>query len=262
MPQFDQTSASRAVLVEVMNVLGTFRSDLVIVGGWVPELLYPNRGHIGSLDVDLAVSPEALRTNVYETVLKRLTSAGYTHRTSPTRFDKVIAGVAEPVKVDLISGEYQGAGKSKTIQVNELEISALRGLDLAFNASDEIEISGSMPDETLNTVRARIVRPEAFILIKAFALDERAKEKDAYDIAFVLANYEPDLATLARRTQPLVASGLGTEGYQILKSKFASLDAVGSVWAARVAQEQGADFAQAQRAAFENAQELFGRVDS
>jgi hypothetical protein len=49
----DQTTACWAVLIEVTNVLGAFRDQLVIVGGWVPELLDLNRGHIGSLDVDL-----------------------------------------------------------------------------------------------------------------------------------------------------------------------------------------------------------------
>ncbi len=76
MTSFDPTSASRAVLIEVMNVLGAFRDDIVLVGGWVPELLYPNRGHIGSLDVDLAISRSALGDNVYQTILKRMIEAG------------------------------------------------------------------------------------------------------------------------------------------------------------------------------------------
>jgi hypothetical protein len=39
MTNFDPTSASRAVLVEVMNVLGAYRQEIVLVGGWVPDLL-------------------------------------------------------------------------------------------------------------------------------------------------------------------------------------------------------------------------------
>jgi hypothetical protein len=72
MPNFDPTSASRAVLIEVMNVLGVFRDKIVLIGGWVPDLLYPNSGHIGSLDVDLAVSQIAIGSNAYETILKRM----------------------------------------------------------------------------------------------------------------------------------------------------------------------------------------------
>lgn len=95
------------------------------------------------------------------------------------------------VKVDLISGEYSQGEKSISVQVNELQINSVRGIDLAFEGCDENEISGRMPDGSTNTVRARIVRPEVFVLIKAFALDERTKMKDAYDIAFVLHHYEP-----------------------------------------------------------------------
>ncbi len=60
MPTFNSTTASHAVLIEVANVLGAFRGQLVVVGGWVPELLFPNRRHIGSVDVDLAVAPDRL----------------------------------------------------------------------------------------------------------------------------------------------------------------------------------------------------------
>ena len=49
--------AARSVLIEVVNILGAFKKDIVIVGGWVPDLTYPNKKHVGSLDVDLAIGP-------------------------------------------------------------------------------------------------------------------------------------------------------------------------------------------------------------
>lgn len=257
----DQTAASRAVLIEVANVLGAYRPHLVLVGGWVPELLFPNKGHLGSLDVDLAVAPSALAGDAYQSILKRMLAAGYSHGSAPTRFVKHVVGAPMPVKVDLITGQYQAGEKSAAITVNELRIDSLRGVDLAFQACDEIDVSGAMPDGTQNAVRVRIVRPEAFILIKAFALDERTKDKDAYDIAFVLRHYEPSLAALAERLRPRVASGLGREAYQILKSKFASFDSAGPAWAARAVPGTGEDFERLQRAAFEDAQELFRLVD-
>ena len=163
------------------------------------------------------------------------------------------------MKVDLISGKDAGDGVN-SVQVNELTLSCLRGVDLAFRASEEVELSGSMPDGTRNTVRVRVVRPEAFILIKAFALDERAKEKDAYDVAFVLRNHQPNVGELAERLRGLLTTDLAHAGFGILKAKFRSLDSIGPVWAARMFEGQGESFDQAQRAAFEDSQELFRLV--
>jgi hypothetical protein len=244
----------------VMNVLGIFRDKIVLVGGWVPDLLYPNSGHIGSLDVDLAVSQSAIGANAYETILNRMVEAGYEHHASPTRFTKAVAGVEEPVKVDFIGGQYATGEKTQAIQVNELGLSTLRGIDLAFEVCQEIQISGTMPDGSQNTVRVRIVLPEGYILIKAFALDERLKEKDAYDIHFTWLHYRPDIESLAKRVRALLSNGLAREGYEILKVKFHALNAVGPTWAAKIAQEQGEDFQQSQRSAFEYAQALFTAV--
>ena len=53
---------TRSVLIDVLTILGKFRDNLVVVGGWVPELYFPNSGHIGSLDVDLAPIQTLYRT--------------------------------------------------------------------------------------------------------------------------------------------------------------------------------------------------------
>ncbi len=44
-------------MLELAHILGEYKHDIVIVGGWVPELLLPKAKpkHTGSLDVDLAL---------------------------------------------------------------------------------------------------------------------------------------------------------------------------------------------------------------
>ena len=46
--------SDKSVLLEVMLMLGEYREHLVLVGGWVPELLItnPEEVHVGSIDVD------------------------------------------------------------------------------------------------------------------------------------------------------------------------------------------------------------------
>jgi hypothetical protein len=45
---------ARSVLIELMHLLGEYRNDIVLIGGWVPELLLPQepRRHVGSMDIE------------------------------------------------------------------------------------------------------------------------------------------------------------------------------------------------------------------
>ncbi|MFZ4083750.1 MAG: hypothetical protein ACOYKN_21155 [Pirellula sp.] len=257
-----ETEAARAVLLEVLNALGAMRDDLVIVGGWVPDLLYPSSNHMGSLDVDLAVSPKAIGGNAYSSIRERLTQLGYTMRESPTRFFKHLPGLAHPIKIDLITGLYVSQQRQESILVDEIRINALRGIDLAFEASETIIVDGRMPDGSVNQVTARLVAPEAYILIKAIAMDERTKDKDAYDIAFVLNHYQPSLVDLAKKVHGISQAGIGKEALELLRAKFRTYDSVGPVWAGRAASSAGDDAVQFQRAAYEDAVELFRRLDA
>lgn len=49
-----QVEAARRVLVDVGQVLASFRDCLVVVGGWVPDLLISEaeEAHVGSIDVE------------------------------------------------------------------------------------------------------------------------------------------------------------------------------------------------------------------
>lgn len=53
----DEVTACRSVLIEVLTILGKDLDKLAVIGGWVPELTFPHQGHVGSLDVDLALEP-------------------------------------------------------------------------------------------------------------------------------------------------------------------------------------------------------------
>jgi len=57
-----QIEAAHRVLVDLGQVLGSFEDCLVVVGGWVPDLLMENsdEAHVGSIDVDLALDANKL----------------------------------------------------------------------------------------------------------------------------------------------------------------------------------------------------------
>jgi hypothetical protein len=63
-----QVEAARSVMLELVLLLGEYRDDIVVVGGWVPAFLIPQdkARHIGSMDVDLALNHVTLRDPGYK----------------------------------------------------------------------------------------------------------------------------------------------------------------------------------------------------
>lgn len=112
-------------------------------------------------------------------------------------------------------------------------------------------IQGEMPDGRKNDVRVRVVSIPAFLCLKAFALEERVKKKDAYDIWFCLRHFAGGPSALAGAVRPLLTTPQGQSAIQILRSKFQHVGSVGPQWAADVASGQGADRPTVIRDAFE-----------
>jgi len=67
-----QVEAARRVLVDVGQVLASFRNAIVVVGGWAPDLLLQvaEPAHVGSIDVDLALDAAKLGDGRYAELLK------------------------------------------------------------------------------------------------------------------------------------------------------------------------------------------------
>lgn len=116
----DEVAAARAVMLEVVRLLGEYRDDMVIVGGWVPELLFPfaRTKHIGSTDVDLALEHRRITEAGYQTIREHLLRHGYVEGKEPFIFfrEVPVGGRTITVKVDFLAGEYGGAGRSHRTQ--------------------------------------------------------------------------------------------------------------------------------------------------
>ncbi len=255
----DSVAACKSVLVEALTVLGRHRPHLVLVGGWVPPLLMPDAGHIGSIDVDLAIDSRQIPNHLYETIGNDLRRAGYRTTDLPNRFERDvrIGGRTVTVRVDLITGEYGHSPDGGTHDVIQgMAVWRSRGIDVALDHSLEMVVSGTLPDGGDNHVRVRVAVITAFLVMKGFALDDRKKEKDAYDIYFCLANYPGGIARLAKEFQPLMNKGLVRESLGKISAKFQTIESIGPVWAAQVVQASGGDYEFTQRDAFERARAL------
>lgn len=81
-----QVEAARRVLVDVGQVLASFRDAMVVIGGWVPDLLLPGAKpeHIGSIDVDMALDAARLGEGRYADLLKLLPTRAAMRRATRT----------------------------------------------------------------------------------------------------------------------------------------------------------------------------------
>lgn len=263
----NEVTACRSVLIEVLTVLGKDLDKVAVVGGWVPELVFPNKGHVGSIDVDLALDPRTLQPLAYESIRKKLADSGYQQsQDMPNRFFRSVAGTSLQVKVDLITGEFPDvSGEGTHISIQEIPVWKARGVDLAFTFQQEIVVEGTLPDGAHNRVTARLPTIPAFLCIKAITLSERKKEKDAYDIYFCIDNFPGGHHALAAEFQGKVDNPLVGEGIAILREKFARLDSIGPMWAAQVAEGAssgtGVSFELEQRRAYELVNALLTEID-
>jgi hypothetical protein len=182
----EMVAAARSVLIELSNLLGAFRDQIVVVGGWVPELLMPG-GHVGSTDVDLALDHRHLDEGSYRTIRELLLGRDYRQGKQPFIYHRPmrIGGKDDQVQVDLLAGEYDGTGRRHRHQdAGGVQARKARGCDLAFVGPVELTLTGTLPNGAKDTARVRVASIVPFIVMKAFAMSDRLKEKDAWDIFY------------------------------------------------------------------------------
>lgn len=223
----EAVEAARSVLVELMSLLGAYRENIVLVGGWLPEFLFPDppEPFIGSVDVDLALDHRKINEKAYKSILDLLQSRGYEQGKQPFIFRRkvVVGGSVVNVEVDLLAGIYSGTGPGHRHQkIQTVLARKARGCDLALELSQEVTVTGTLPEGGEREVTFRIASVVPFVIMKALALDERLKEKDAWDIYYVVQSYPGGLAALVDEFRPFLNRRLVKEGLQKLAKHFAS----------------------------------------
>jgi hypothetical protein len=260
----DTIAACHSVLLEALTVLGKQREHLVVVGGWAPALLYGAGGHVGSIDVDLALDGRRLPNYVYETVAKDLAARSYYRQEGdpPNRFRRDVTSGSQTftIRVDLITGVESPDATSSHRVLQGLPVWCARGVEVALDHWTEVKVSGTLPGGGNNTVAVRVATAAALVVMKGIALEERMKEKDAYDIYYCLRHHPAGVAGLAGELRALAHDATVQAALRSIGQKFDTIDSVGPVWAAQVTAQSGGDYEQARRDAFERAAALLDIV--
>ena len=223
------TAAVKAVLVEVGQILGSFRGKFAVVGGAVPWLLLGSEDmpHVGTLDVDLSLDAEALGDGEYTTLIEALIEHGYEQRAELRRFQLVrqvpAADGGGPIDiiVDFLMPRDADIVKNVPPLISDFAVQRADGADLALRFYQMVAIAGPMPAGGTNRVEIAVCSIPALLAMKGHALNGRYKQKDAYDIYYCVRNYPEGTEALAEVCRPLLDHASGAKGFGFIADKFA-----------------------------------------
>ena len=233
-PRDDPASvvAAERVMLELWTVLAGFADAMTIVGGSAPPLLTgdrPDDPYVGTLDVDVVIDPIGVPDEVYQTIAELLRERGHVQLDQPFRWLRsvIVDGRAIDVEMDLLAPVTPRLGTDHRHERIGGEPLARRteGAELVRIASVDRELDGVLPDGRRNRVSVRVAAPSALVILKALAMGQRDKAKDAYDIDYVLRHIgvEEVAAGIAEFNElESVKKALG-----VLAEKFSSIDALG-----------------------------------
>jgi hypothetical protein len=268
----------KAGCLEVATRLGDLLDDLVIVGGLVPALLVdlaqegtldetdPLSRHVGTRDLDLGFAIGLIDEGRYTEISTRLTRCGFgpdqNEEDNPTP-QRWRHETARKLTVDFLispTGEEEG-GSIKHLE-GDLAAIVIPGLDLAFDDLRRVKLSGTRLDEAEATQEVPVCGPGAFVLLKALACDRRGKDKDKYDLFYMIRNYGEGPPTIAEHFQPFLDSGRreAEEAREILRDLFESPQGIGPVAVSQFVYGESDDTLQADATAF--VEEFLGQLES
>ncbi len=228
-----QKTAAYMILGEIVNLLNEFSDNLRIIGGWVPTLLYPDSGHIGSIDVDVLLNQlQIKKAESYKTIKRLLEQSGYKrHPKKYFTFVKtvMVQGIPYSVDVDFLSGKYGGDGGNVSKHVDGIKTLPATGGNFAFEfPPTDVLIKYIRSDGALDNGHVNVISVIPYLVMKSAALG-RGKPKDAYDIYCTIDNYKGGVRSLADEFEPYAGKELVQTMCQKLDEKFASVQHVGPV---------------------------------
>lgn len=131
-----QKRAAHRVLVELVNVFREYEDEIRVVGGWVPDLMFPEEGHVGSVDVDIMINHLTLQDEGYQNMSRILQKNGYKeHPEKYFSFIKTVMvdGISYDVDVDILAGMYGGTqSKRRSQHVQGIKALKATGGNFAF----------------------------------------------------------------------------------------------------------------------------------
>lgn len=223
-----QKEAAHRILIELVNLFQEYQEDIRIVGGWVPDLMFPQEGHVGSVNVDILINHLTLQDAGYQNMALILQRNGYKeHSEKYFSFVKnvIVDGIEYPVDVDILAGIYGGTQEKKRSQhVQGIRALKATGGNFAFDfPAQKIKVEAKRPDGAIDVAYVNIVAVVPYLIMKTAAMG-RGKAKDAYDIYFLIKHYNGGIKELATQFKNLGEKQIILDMKLKLNEKFASMN--------------------------------------
>ena len=195
----------RQVARSLFSQIGPWGERCALFGGLVPGLLVPDapgdlEPHVGTRDVDVALRVAALSDDreMYRTLKNNLSGLGLRQSATSFRWQREVEGVAVEVELFVpVSEPSQGGSvQRKPIEQSGSGLTALGvfGLDLMERDLEVIDDEGALLDGLGHKrVALRVCGPAMLLALKAWALTNRSKAKDGYDVVWLLKALGPQI---------------------------------------------------------------------
>jgi len=232
------------VLASVLRAIGSpWRGRACLVGGLVPRYLLPEgstppaAGHVGSTDIDLAISlvVGSADETAYSTLETNLRRAGLErYKKSSWQWTADVDG--HPVVLELLgedpgteSGTLFGPRITPPAGAGRLKLLCVRGVELALRDALEIRREVVLLDGSTSAVELRVAGLTPFAALKADAYLDRREPKDAYDLIHVLRHWPggPRAAAHAVAASPIGNDGFVLSAFERLGRDFTSVEHAG-----------------------------------
>jgi len=248
--EFDSgvVKASKSVILELGIILRSYLDDLVLIGGWAPYFIsqkYQKEGfdHVGSIDIDIDVNP-TINKKRYGTIIELIKDRGYQAVQDELadvfefRFERTLISPHDnkdyTIKIDFLTshlGDERREAVHRRIQP-DLQALKAKGCQLAFENFIITEVKDILPGNGKASCRWKVAAIVSSLVMKSFALGGRYKEKDAYDIHYMIANYKHGPLSVAEEFKPYLNNEVVQEGLSHIREAFKDIRSNGPAWVA------------------------------
>lgn len=233
-------TACEKTLRSLLSNIGPWGPRVVLIGGMAPRYLVPDvqlqvGAHIGTTDLDVVIGVAVEDVGeAYRTLQKNLSDLGFSPSRDPQtgnemsfRWERKVDGV--PVTLEFfcpVGDGIPGRAQRNPVTAAGSKISAIRtrGAELAGEDFIEVDLSGETLDHggVREHVSLKVANILPLLVLKAFALQEREKDKDAYDVIWLLRSHQggPRGAAQAAALSPIVDSPEVAAAIEVLRSVF------------------------------------------